>query len=77
MPKKMVRRDFLKKGAAITVGFAFGMLGDLKFNPKEGIRIGRERVKFGMAEAHARCGSAYNCSGGGGECGSAYNCSGS
>jgi len=76
MTKKIYRRNFLKKGSAIVVGFAFGMLGGLKFNSKEGIRIGRERMKFGMAEANAACGTAYNCSGGGGRCGTAYNCSG-
>jgi len=76
MSKKIVRRDFIKKGGAIVVGFAFGMLGDLKFNSKEGIRIGREKVKFGMAEAHATCGAAYTCAGGGGDCGAAYTCSG-
>ena len=76
MPKKKNRRDFLKKGGAVTAGFTFGMFGGLKFNSKEGIRIGREKVKFGMAEASASCGSAYTCAGGGGECGSAYTCAG-
>jgi hypothetical protein len=77
MSKKNARRDFLKKGGAIATGFTLGMFGGLKFNSKEGIRIGREnRVKFGMSEAHAMCGSSYDCSGGGGECGSSYGCAG-
>ena len=76
MPKKKNRRDFLKKGGAVTAGFTFGMFGGLKFNSKEGIRIGREKVKFGMAEASASCGSAYTCAGGGGQCGSSYSCAG-
>ena len=76
MPKKLARRDFLKKSAGITAGFAVGMFGSLKFNSEDGIKIGKDRVRFGVAEAHAMCGAGYNCSGGGGECGAGYNCSG-
>ncbi len=36
MPKKLARRDFLKKSAGITAGFAVGMFGSLKFNSEDG-----------------------------------------
>jgi hypothetical protein len=76
MDKKKTRREFLKKSAGITAGFTIGMLGDIKFNSEDGIKIGKERVSVGMAEAHAACGSAYDCSGGGGQCGASYDCGG-
>ena len=67
MAKKTARREFLKKTDGVTAGFAVGMLGNLKFDSAEGIRIGRPRVSFGFAEAYAECGSSYDCAGGGGE----------
>jgi hypothetical protein len=77
MAKKIGRRDFLAKSAGITAGFAVGMFGNLQFNSKEGVRFGKARVKFGMAEAHAECGASLDCAGGGGQCGASLDCAGS
>ncbi len=76
MNKKKTRREFLLKGSGITVGFAFGMLGDIKFNSEEGIKIGEERVSIGFAEGQAACGAGLGCAGGGGQCGSGLGCGG-
>jgi len=74
------RREFLKTAIKLTALTAAGMSVltiDVKFNNNKGIATGKEQqMSVGMAEANAVCGSAYDCSGGGGKCGSAYDCSG-
>ena len=70
------RRGFLKS-AVITAGAAAGFLGAVKFDAKDGVKIGNSTVGFGMSEAHATCGFGAGCSGGGGQCGFGAGCAGS
>ena len=69
------RRGFLRK-SLITAGATAGFLASVKFDAKDGVKIGNSTVGVGMSEAQAACGSSYNCSGGGGQCGSSYDCGG-
>ncbi len=75
MTQENSRRRFLKT-ALMVAGGTTALFANLQFDANEGVKIGRSTVKLGMSEAHATCGSAYNCGGGGGQCGSAYECSG-
>lgn len=72
---KLGRRGFLK-AALVTAGSAAGFLGSVKFDAKDGVKIGDIAVSLGMSEAHATCGVGLGCSGGGGECGVGLGCSG-
>ncbi len=69
------RRNLLKLVLA-TSAFGAGLAGAVRFNDGEGIKVGALRASIGVSEAEAKCGSAYNCTGGGGQCGSAYECGG-
>lgn len=69
------RRSFLR-AALVTAGSAAGFLGAVKFNAKDGVKIGNSTASFGMSEAAAACGFSANCAGGGGQCGFSANCSG-
>lgn len=69
------RRDLVKLILASSA-FAGGLAGAIRFNSGDGVKVGNLRIAAGVSQAEAVCGSAYNCSGGGGRCGSAYNCSG-
>jgi hypothetical protein len=79
----------IKYGVTAAVALsAYGL--DVKINKNEGFDIATQatspsqvaldqislNISLGISEASAKCGSAYNCSGGGGQCGSAYNCAG-
>lgn len=49
------------------------------FSVGEGLKIGQAIVNENRqtpSEAQGRCGSGFNCSGGGGQCGSGFNCGG-
>jgi hypothetical protein len=80
MSKKSTRREFLSKGAkagGLTAAFGVGLFGTIRVNPDKGVYVANGvKVDIGIAEANAKCGSSYNCGGGGGSCGSSYNCSG-
>jgi len=69
------RRKILKLVLASTA-FGVGLGGVMKFDPRASISTGTLHAHFGMGEAQAACGSAYNCAGGGGRCGDAYECAG-
>ncbi len=69
------RRKFLEK-VLIGAGSFATMFFGVKLDSGEGVKIGGASVKLGTSEAHAACGTAFECSGGGGECGTAFNCSG-
>lgn len=72
------RRHFLKRSLKYLLGFAvFGLASLFGFKRTGNIRLGKmHNVDIGLSEAHGKCGSAYDCTGGGGSCGSAYDCSG-
>lgn len=69
------RRGFLRT-ALITAGSAAGFLGAVKFDAKDGVKIGNSTVSLGMSEAHATCGAVGSCAGGGGQCGAVGSCAG-
>ena len=75
-PKPTTRRNCLK-AAVITVGSAAGFLGSVKFDAKDGVKIGSTRVSLGMSEAHAACSYGSSCAGGGGSCSYGSSCAGS
>jgi hypothetical protein len=66
------RRDFLLAAA----GFSTGLLASVKFDAKEGLRVGQTRVSMGTPSAQAACGTGLGCSGGRGMCGIGGGCSG-
>ena len=69
------RRGFLRK-SLITAGATAGFLASVKFDAKDGVKIGNSTVGLGMSEAHAMCGAVGSCSGGGGQCGAVGSCGG-
>ena len=69
------RRGFLK-AALVTAGAAASFLGTVKFNAKDGVKIGNTTVSVGMSEAQAACSYGANCSGGGGQCSYGASCGG-
>ena len=69
------RRQFLKAATAAT-GFSAVLLGSVKFDVNDGIRIGKQKISVGVPEAHALCGAGLGCSGGGGQCGAGLGCGG-
>ncbi|MFH1552220.1 MAG: hypothetical protein ABID83_01085 [Candidatus Omnitrophota bacterium] len=74
MKGKLDRRDFLKYVLCLGVSIVAWILG---FREKEGFRVGKIRnLRLGSPEAHAMCGTAYACAGGGGDCGTSYACAG-
>jgi hypothetical protein len=75
MPEQNSRRIFLKS-ALVSAGAVAGLFASVKFDAKDGVKIGAASVKFGMSEAQAMCGGGVNCAGGGGECGGGVNCAG-
>jgi hypothetical protein len=74
-PEVVLRRGFLKK-ALITAGSAVVFLGAVKFDSKDGVKIGNTTVSLGMSEAQAACSYGSNCGGGGGECSYGSSCGG-
>lgn len=71
------RRKFLKYGF-VSAAAMFAAAIPVRFTLSEGFLVGKSRRNIvDIAEAHAMCGAAFNCSGGGGQCGGAFNCSGS
>jgi hypothetical protein len=74
------RRKFLSAGAraaGVSVAFGLGLLGDIKLNSKDGIKIAKgTKVDIGVADALAVCGVGLGCGGGGGQCGMGLGCGG-
>ena len=75
MSKNLSRRKFLK-GAIVTCGGLTAIFASVRFDAKDGIKVGKSSVSIGVSEAHASCGRSSDCSGGGGECGRSSDCSG-
>lgn len=69
----MERRTLLKYVAAVAT---FGAVSALSYDRTRTMRTGELSVSLGMSQAQAKCGTSYNCSGGGGQCGTSYSCSG-
>ena len=69
------RRGFLRT-ALISVGSTAGFLAAVKFDAKDGVKIGNSTVSLGMSEAHAACSYGADCGGGGGSCSYGASCGG-
>ena len=55
----------------------FGVASVLGLKRSGEIQLGKMKdYEIGLSEAHGKCGTALNCSGGGGQCGTALNCGG-
>jgi len=75
---KYSRRNFFKHISKYLLGFgAFTIASVFGFRRSGELRVGKMKdIEFGLSEAHGKCGSAWDCSGGGGQCGSAWDCAG-
>jgi hypothetical protein len=79
MPEgKIGRRSFFAKIYKNLLGFSAFTIASLFGLKRDGeIRLGKmKNTGVGFSEAYGKCGSSFNCSGGGGECGSSFNCGG-
>jgi len=73
--KKLSRRQFGHYGL-MTIGAFVVSLGAVKIDIEQGFNLGKTKLRFGVSEAGAACGTALECAGGGGQCGTALECAG-
>ena len=72
--EKNERRSFFKYLFSL---IAFSLPFFFSFKKEEGFKIGKQKLNsLGISKAYGKCGTAYDCPGGGGQCGTAYDCPG-